>query len=87
MFQRAEGPYVVVELFGEQVAQVYVRSAKRANRGKVLFRLEEIRLPANAQRIAEAILYTFETAGYAFDCHDGLRESWRSISFEILTDQ
>jgi hypothetical protein len=86
MFRRASGPHVVVELMSDHVAQVYVRSARKADRGKVLFRLEEIRLPANAERIVEAAIATFQAADYSYANHDQLREYWISISCRVVAE-
>jgi hypothetical protein len=84
MFRRANGPHVVVEVTDEQRGNLYLRSARRADRGRVLYRLENIHLVGNATELKNTILKTFAEAGYSEACHAGLQECWAQVSCRVV---
>ena len=79
-FKRASGPVVVIELLDSGFANVYLESARRADRHKVLYRREGIRVVGNATRVCAAFIAAFEIAEYADASHAALDAAWKKCS-------
>lgn len=85
VFRRAKGPDVIVEFLADQFANVYLKSARRADHGRILFRLEMARVVANARKVVDAAISTFEDGDYADACHAILKQRWKAVSLKAIS--
>lgn len=83
-FKRASGPVVVIELIDSGFANVYVQSARKPDRNKILYRREGLRLVGNGSRVFDAIVSSFDCADYSESSHASLDAVWRKCSINSL---
>ena len=81
----ASRPFLVVEFLEGGTANIYVRSPSKPNKGKVLFRLEGLRLWENAKAILDAFEATLNCLQGASSIQleresAAIRELWQGLS-------
>jgi hypothetical protein len=85
LFKPGNGPATIVEVLANRLCNVYVRSTRRSDRGKVLVRIELMSVTANASRIVETIANTFRDADYTPESEATIRSHWRQASLTVAT--
>lgn len=86
VFRRASGPFVIVELLENRRGNVYGRSNRKPDRGKVLLRLEQVALLNKPQEVVDVAVRTCTDAAYSAESSERVLEHWKSVSLNALPD-
>ncbi len=77
-FSKPSSPYVVVEVRESQHVNVYLRSSAKADRGRVVCRIEGLRVVKNPRAFVDTLIWLYREADYS-DC-EGIRARWERIA-------
>jgi hypothetical protein len=81
--QRNECPDAIVEVVDDKLAHVYARSSRPADRGRVVARLEGIRIVGNPERVFEAITKTLLAVEHGVEEVE-LAAAWENASLREI---
>ena len=81
-FHRARSPYVVVEFGDDQRANFYLRKSTGPRQGKILFRIEGMRVVNNPDRLGDLVLWVFRDADYS--SWPEIERRWKEVALDAV---
>lgn len=83
-YRHGKSPWIEIDVWDDQAAELRLTSPNRKDRGKKLFVLSGLRLVGNVPLAYRTIEWTLFSAG-TYTTHEEITARWRSISVSALS--